>query len=170
MVLVIVLEAAAWAQSICCAPADLFLLMPNVQPLMYHLGHTDGEGVRELSLGETNRFEVYAVCVAFHPLIFVLQTTDHVVAIQCQLDALVEVGCRRVVPHVEGYLGSLRRSGSAAYYARVMHHPLYSGVAVNVQTRWEGESFVWDGTILVAFYVVEGELLEFLEKQPGLVG
>ena len=54
VVLVLVLEAAAWAQSICCAPAGSFLLMPDVQPLVHHFEHPDGGGVREPGLGETN--------------------------------------------------------------------------------------------------------------------
>ena len=65
MVLVLVLEAATWAQGICCAPADLFLLVPYVKPLVHHLGYSDGRGVKEPGLGKANRFEVYAVCVFF---------------------------------------------------------------------------------------------------------
>ena len=50
VVLILVLEAAARAQSVRCAPADLFLLMLDVQPLVHHLGHADGRGVRESAL------------------------------------------------------------------------------------------------------------------------
>ena len=76
VVLILVLEASARAQSVRFAPADSFLLMPDVQPLVHHLGHADGRGVRELGLGETNCFEIYAVCVTFPPLMFVLQIID----------------------------------------------------------------------------------------------
>ena len=36
VVLVLMLEAAAWAQSICCALTDAFLLVPDVQLLVHH--------------------------------------------------------------------------------------------------------------------------------------
>ena len=73
------------------------------------------------------------------------------------------------LPNVEDYLCFLRWGGSTANHAPVLHHPLCSGVTVDVQAGWKCELFVLGGIILVAFHVVEGDLPEFVEKQPDLV-
>ena len=100
---------------------------------MHHFRHADGSGVGESSFGKADCFEVYAVCFILRPLIFALQVLDHVVTVQCQLDAVVKIGCYQVVPYVKGNLCACGRGSSAVHHACFLHFALCAVVTVGVQ-------------------------------------